>query len=98
MSEKGNVSLEITNPGDYLIISRKEFNKSFHELNAKLAETRPLELLSKKETADKLGINLSTLWRISKNGFLKSHGLAGTNRVLNKLEDIEDALVELKTR
>lgn len=52
-------------------------------------------LLTRKETAKKLGVDPSTIFNWSKKGILKPHQLGG--RIYYKLSDIENSLTEIKT-
>lgn len=62
------------------------FSKNF-------ASKDPDELLTRKETAKLLKINLATLWSWSKSGKLNSLGLG--NRVYYRRSDIEKALIKI---
>ncbi len=53
----------------------------------------PDELLTRKETAKLLKINLATLWSWSKSGKIQSVGIG--NRVYYKRSDIDAALIEI---
>ncbi|WBL22963.1 helix-turn-helix domain-containing protein [Zunongwangia sp. HRR-M8] len=57
------------------------------------AKTKSLNLLSRKEAAELLGIGETTLWRWTKEKHLKSYGISGKR--FYKLSDIEAALVEM---
>ena len=50
-------------------------------------------ILTKKETAQLLNVDLSTLWNWQKKGFLIPFGIGG--RVYYKMSDIEKALIQL---
>lgn len=52
-------------------------------------------LLSRKDTAEQLCISLPTLNEWTKNGTIKAYRIGG--RVLYKLNEIHDALEEVKT-
>lgn len=64
----------------------EEFSKNFHYNNQE-------ELLTRKETAALLKINLATLWSWTKSGKLNSLGIA--NRVYYKRSEIETALIKI---
>lgn len=53
----------------------------------------PDELLTRKETAKLLKINLATLWSWSKAGKIKSVGIS--NRVYYRRSAIDDALIKI---
>lgn len=57
-------------------------------------EKKELILMSRKETAKYLCISLPTLHDWTKNGIIKAHRIG--NRVLYKLNDIHQALEEVK--
>jgi len=50
-------------------------------------------ILTKKETAQLLNVDLSTLWNWQQKGILKPFGIGG--RVYYKFSDIEKALIQL---
>jgi hypothetical protein len=56
----------------------------------------PVELLTRKEAAEFLKVDLSTLWNWSKKGILSSYGIG--NRVYYKRGEIEGTLVKLTPR
>jgi predicted site-specific integrase-resolvase len=57
-------------------------------------ETIQKEILTRNETAELLGINLSTLWSYTKAGKLTSYGLG--NKVFYKYSEIlEKSLIKL---
>lgn len=68
-------------------------------INAVKEELRPntkiLSLFSREETAKTLCISLPTLHEWTKSGIIKAFRIG--NRVLYKLEDINEALTEVKT-
>ncbi|RRQ49812.1 DNA-binding protein [Maribacter algicola] len=55
---------------------------------------KPVELLTREETAELLKISLTTLWHWSKKGILPSYGIG--NRVYYKRSEIENRLVCFK--
>lgn len=65
-------------------------------LKENIQPKEPMELLTRKEAAEYLKVDLSTLWNWSKKGILPSYGIG--NRVYYKRSEIEDALVKLKPR
>lgn len=54
---------------------------------------KPVELLTREETAEYLKISLSTLWHWSKKGILPSYGIG--NRVYYKRSEIESCLIRI---
>ena len=77
--------------------------KKLASLEAELKEIKenfqpkePVELLTRKEAAEFLKVDLSTLWNWSKKGILSSYGIG--NRVYYKRSEIEEALVKLTPR
>lgn len=63
------------------------------ELKKSFQPKTPEEYLTRKETAELLKINLSSLWSWTKKGRLKSYGLAG--KVYYKRSEVESALIAL---
>lgn len=53
----------------------------------------PTEYLTRKETAELLSVDLSTLWHWVKKGKLQAYGISG--RVYFKREEIEQSLIKL---
>lgn len=53
----------------------------------------PTEYLTRKETAELLKVDLSTLWHWVKKGKLQAYGISG--RVYFKREEIEQSLIKL---
>ena len=71
------------------------------QLAGKIAEIKNApptneELLTRKETAELLKVDISTLWHWSKKGVLKSYGIS--NRVFYKRSEIMEALTELNNK
>ena len=59
-----------------LVINALDLREAFLQWNEELKQAKPAETkeesyLSAKETADKLGVDVSTLWRWDKSGYLK---------------------------
>ena len=59
-----------------LVINALDLREAFLEWNEELKQSKPAEAkeesyLSARETADKLGVDVSTLWRWNKSGYLK---------------------------
>ncbi|SHK72169.1 Helix-turn-helix domain-containing protein [Maribacter aquivivus] len=76
---------------------RKDINQDvknlLNELEKSFQPKTPEELLSRRETADLLKINLSSLYNWTKKGILKSYGCSG--KVYYKRSEVESALIEL---
>jgi excisionase family DNA binding protein len=77
--------------------------KKLASLEAELKEIKenfqpkePVELLTRREAAAYLKVDLSTLWNWSKKGILSSYGIG--NRVYYKRSEIEGTLVKLTPR
>ena len=58
--------------------------------------TEPTEYLNRKEVAELLKINPSSVFNWTKNGTLRSYQMEGTQRVYYKRKEIDEAMVELK--
>tara|TARA_B100000378_G_C17899332_1_gene362090 strand:+ start:32 stop:322 length:291 start_codon:yes stop_codon:yes gene_type:complete len=69
------------------------FEKKIQDFKPK--EKKALTLLTRKETAKLLCISLPTLHDWTKTGIIKAHRIG--NRVLYKLEEVNDSLSEIKT-
>lgn len=58
-----------------LVINALDLKEAFLQWNAEMrqpnTETKAESYLSAQETADKLGVDVSTLWRWDKSGYLK---------------------------
>ena len=58
-----------------LVINALDLKEAFLQWNAEMKHREPVrqeeDYLSAKEAADKLGVDLSTLWRWDKSGYLK---------------------------
>lgn len=65
-----------------------------NELKVNFQPKEPNQFLTRSETAKILKIDLSTLYKWTKKGTLKSYGLNG--RVYYKLDEVENSIVELK--
>jgi hypothetical protein len=64
------------------------------KLNHHFHSQEPETLLTRKETAEYLQIDLSTLWSWTKKGKIKCYGIS--NRRYYKRSDIDKALVPLR--
>jgi len=81
--------------------SGEELQKRFDKLENQLKDIQnnfipktPIEFLTRQQTADLLHVDLSTLWNWKKNNTLTPVGIKG--RVLYRMSDIKNAIVELK--
>ncbi len=63
------------------------------ELKKSFEPKTPEEYLGRKETADLLKINLSSLYNWTKKGRLKSYGISG--KVYYRRSEVESTLIEL---
>lgn len=58
-----------------LVINALDLKEAFLQWNEEMKHTEPVQkeeaYLTAKETADKLDVDLSTLWRWDKSGYLK---------------------------
>ena len=59
-----------------LVINALDLREVFLQWNEELKQSKPAEAkeesyLSARETADKLGVDISTLWRWDRSGYLK---------------------------
>ena len=59
-----------------LVINALDLREAFMQWNEELKQSKPAEAkeesyLSARETADKLGVDISTLWRWDRSGYLK---------------------------
>ncbi|WP_291868602.1 helix-turn-helix domain-containing protein [Maribacter sp.] len=80
-------------PEQQLTAISNDFKKQLDELKKSFEPKTPEEYLSRKETADLLKINLSSLWNWTKKGRLKSYGISG--KVYYKRSEIEQAFTAL---
>lgn len=78
-----------------LVINALDLKEAFLQWNEEMKHTEPVQkedaYLTAKETADKLCVDLSTLWRWDKSGYLKKIKVGNTVRyrqsdVLNLME------------
>lgn len=78
-----------------LVINALDLKEAFLQWNAEMKHPEPVrqeeDYLTAKETAKKLGVDLSTLWRWDKSGYLKKIKVGNTVRyrqsdVLNIME------------
>ena len=69
-------------------------NKQLEKLTKHYQPKTPPELLTRSETSKLLKINLTTLWKYTKQGKLISYGIG--NRVYYKRSEVMDAIIKLK--
>lgn len=78
-----------------LVINALDLREAFLQWAAEMKHTEPVQkeeaYLTAKETAEKLGVDLSTLWRWDRSGYLKKIKVGNTVRyrqsdVLNLME------------
>ena len=76
-----------------LVINAIDLKEAFWQWNEEMrqpnTETRAESYLSAQETADKLGVDVSTLWRWDKSGYLKKI------KVGNKIRYRESEVIKL---
>ncbi|WP_172917906.1 helix-turn-helix domain-containing protein [Capnocytophaga canis] len=65
-----------------------------NELKKHFQPKEPTEYLTRREVANLLGVNLTTLNNWTRKGILKSYGIGG--RVYYKRHEVENAVIELK--
>ncbi|MFK8301525.1 helix-turn-helix domain-containing protein [Capnocytophaga stomatis] len=65
-----------------------------NELKKHFQPKAPTEYLTRREVANLLGVNLTTLNNWTRKGILKSYGIGG--RVYYKRNEVESAVIELK--
>ena len=84
-----------------LVINALDLKEAFLQWNEEIrqpnTETRAESYLSAQETADKLGVDISTLWRWDKSGYLKKIKVGDREKKLKdwKLECGEERTVRL---
>lgn len=72
----------------------EEIKTHFDDLKKNLQPKEPSEYLTRKETADLLKVNLSTLWHWQKKNLLKPVSIGA--RIYYKRSDIDNAIVQIK--
>lgn len=79
-----------------LVINALDLREAFLQWNAEMKQSEPVQkeetYLTANETADKLGVNLSTLWRWHRTGYLKKIKMGNKTRyrksdVIKLMED-----------
>ena len=68
-------------------------NPTLANQNSNLSQTEFKEILTRKEVAELLSIDLSTLWSWTKTGKLKAYGIG--NRVFYKYSEVMDSLLPI---
>lgn len=86
-----NLQIELT---DELKNQLAALHSELAEIKTNLQPKEPTKYLTKKETAELLKVNLSTLFNWQRTGVLTPVQLGG--RVYFRLKDIESAIVELE--
>lgn len=79
------------NPFEIILERLERIEKAIEKLNTPNNDDE--ELLSRIETAKLLKFNLTTLWKHTKSGKLRSYGIG--NRVYYKREEILNSLTRL---
>lgn len=72
----------------------KGVDKRLSELKKDFQPKEPTELLTRKEVAQLLKCDVSTVYRWTEKGLLKKYGIG--NAVYYKRSEVEQALIELK--
>ncbi len=70
-----------------------EFRKEIQILKKEFQPKEPTTYLTRKEVAEMLSINLTTLWSWTKSGKLRAFSIG--NRVFYRRSDVENALQPL---
>jgi hypothetical protein len=86
-----NLQIELT---DELKNQLAALHSELAEIKTNLQPKEPQKYLTKKETAELLKVNLSTLFNWQRTGVLTPVQLGG--RVYFRVKDIESAIVELE--
>jgi hypothetical protein len=74
----------------------QDFKKVLKEASQVVPQKEIDKLLSRKDTSEYLGVDLSTLHNWNKSGKLTPYGIG--NRVFYKMSDIEKALIPLNKK
>ena len=77
---------QILNPIEELKIQIRDLRENFEPKT-------PIEFMSRQEVADLLKIDLTTLWKYTKDKKLISYGIG--NRVLYKRNEVINAIIQL---
>lgn len=79
-----------------LVINALDLKEAFLQWNEEMKQSEPVQkeegYLTAKETADKLGVDLSTLWRWDRSGYLKKIKVG--NKVRYRESDIRKLMEE----
>jgi hypothetical protein len=94
MKKQTNAIQLIQDPIEFKNSILEGVKEKIEELKSSYQPKSPEELLSRVETAELLKINISTLSYWTKQGTLKSYGIA--SRVYYKRSEIMKTIVELK--
>lgn len=76
-----------------ILIPLEELLKQVEYLKNQLQPKNPTDLLTRKQVAKMLDVNLSTIHNWTKKGVLTSYGIEG--RVYYKRSEVEEAIVKL---
>ena len=88
------ITLQTFEVSDLEKVINKALGKAFQDFSL-LQKKEKLELLSRKNASKLLCISLPTLHQWTKDGVITAYRIG--NRVLYKLEDINNALTKIKT-
>lgn len=81
---------------ELLKLIQKEFTLALKEVNKTDPTKGDTCFITREETANMLSINLSTLWKFTNQGKLKSYGIPDTNRVYYKKNEVLDSMEQIK--
>ena len=89
----GKILLNTLELSDIKKVIEEALEKKINSLST--PKENELKLLTRKDTAKLLCISLPTLHDWTKNGVVKAHRIG--NRVLYKLEEVKEALLQVQT-
>ena len=69
-------------------------DKKFNEFNKHFQSKEPSKFLTRKEVAELLSVNLSSVHNMTVKGVLQKHQISG--RVLYLRAEVEDSIIKLK--
>jgi hypothetical protein len=82
-----------TTPEELNYQFKRILHNHFEEFKKYFQPKEPIEYLTRKETAELLKVDLSTLYSWNKKGILRPVGIG--KRVYYRRQDIENAMIEL---
>jgi len=81
---------------DLIKLIKKELALALKEFNKNSSLSDDVTFMTRDQTANMLSINLSTLWKFTNQGKLKSYGIPDTNRVYYKKNEVLDSMEQIK--